>query len=518
MWIYKNKIIETPPLDAVGFVYKITRNNIKEDISSPLHYIGKKNFYLKNKKESNWKKYYGSSSWLQSDIEKYGEENFTREIIYICFSKSEMTFIEVSEQLERNVLQVNDSIMRKKYYNLNILGKFFNNEFFTKDDINRVKKYANTGSKEYERICVTNGVKTKRINQLVQDIDIWLCENPEWYLGTSQPAANKDMTLLTDGEKSAYVNEIDITKFIEENPEWYVGSPSRDKFKVVNNNLNIKRILKEDVEYFLEKNPEWTEGNIRPGLDKMIKVYHKFENLTLYIKESQTEDYLLSGWSLSRGVEVGQYIWINKDFSNKKININDLSYYKQNDWEEGRFNDFNKNKVWVNNGVYNKMVENFDKLEGDWVYGIIRKNKPSNLLNSVKVFNEITKEIKYLKKEDRDDFLLKNKDWKSGHGYSTSSNTVYAIDMRNGKKIITTPDEFKNNDYYTSRKTKKVKVKQNNKIIFEGYLDIFLKDNPEYDKQFFLKILREKNNSGKLFSKKGKNTFMNELNMSIISN
>lgn len=515
MWIYEDKVIDKIPENAVGFVYIIKRNNMIEDPSSPIYYIGKKNFYLKNKKESDWKKYYSSSNWLKEDIKKYGEESFTREIIHICYSKSEMTYKEVLEQLNNNVLQINDDIMRKKFYNLNIMGKFFNNEYFTKSDIKRIKKYINTGAEDYERICVTDGVRTKYINQLVQDVDIWLCDNPDWYLGTSFKSHNKGMILITNGENGIYVDSEDVDVFIIENEEWYIGSPSRGKFKVVNNGLITKRISNDEVNEFLEENPDWESGNIKTGRDKEIKIFHKFENLTLYIKESKKEDYLLSGWSLSKGVERGQYIWINKNGINEKINKNELSNYKNNGWNKGRINDYTKNKVWINNGQKNKLVDKFSELECGWEYGIKRHNTSSKLLNSVKVFNIYSKEIKYIKSELLNEFLLNNCDWKSGQGYNTSANTVFAIDMRTDKKVKVSTEEYKNNKYYTSAKTKKVKIKQRSKIIFVGYLDMFIEENPNYDKKFFQKILRENKNGGKLYSQKGKNMFMNELELSI---
>ena len=118
-WTYKSKEITELPEDCVGFVYIITNttNNKK--------YIGKKlaKFKItkppikgrKNKrrgtKESDWREYYGSSDSLNEDIEKIGKDKFTREILFYCKNKSELSYIEAREQFNHKVLESED------YYN-----------------------------------------------------------------------------------------------------------------------------------------------------------------------------------------------------------------------------------------------------------------------------------------------------------------------------------------------------------------------------------------------------------------
>lgn len=111
-----------------GFIYRVTClvNNKK--------YVGKKQFFsnqkrppLKGKKkarrvqkESDWRKYYGSSNELLSDIEKYGKDNFRREILELTSCKWENAYAELMWQLKEH------AIVREDYYNgiLNIrLGK-----------------------------------------------------------------------------------------------------------------------------------------------------------------------------------------------------------------------------------------------------------------------------------------------------------------------------------------------------------------------------------------------------------
>jgi hypothetical protein len=125
MWTYQDQIVNELPDDCVGFVYLIT------NLTNDRKYIGKKlakfakttykTVQLKNgtkkkkkirsKIESDWQEYYGSSLELTADIAKIGKENFKREILYYCKSKSECSYIEAREQFDRKVLESTD------YYN-----------------------------------------------------------------------------------------------------------------------------------------------------------------------------------------------------------------------------------------------------------------------------------------------------------------------------------------------------------------------------------------------------------------
>ena len=118
-WYYQNTPVETLPNDCVGFVYLITNN------LSGRKYIGKKlakfskttyktikqkNGIKKRKKirskiDSDWQSYYGSNDQLNQDIAELGSDNFTREILFYCQSKSECSYIEAREQFSRRVLE-----------------------------------------------------------------------------------------------------------------------------------------------------------------------------------------------------------------------------------------------------------------------------------------------------------------------------------------------------------------------------------------------------------------------------
>ena len=118
-WTYDGKTIDTIPDEYEGFVYLIT------NLITGQKYIGKKLAKFKttkpplkgkkNKrrgtKESDWKDYWGSSDRLNADVTALGPENFTREILYLCRSRAEMSYIEAREQFDRRVLESDE------YYN-----------------------------------------------------------------------------------------------------------------------------------------------------------------------------------------------------------------------------------------------------------------------------------------------------------------------------------------------------------------------------------------------------------------
>ena len=120
MWLYDGKEFTSEMIgDFVGFVYLLT------DLENGKKYVGKKNFWstrrlppLKGQKrrrtkktESNWLEYYGSSEEVGLLVEKSGGSRFRREILHLCESKGVMSYLELKEQVDRQVL-LND-----EYYN-----------------------------------------------------------------------------------------------------------------------------------------------------------------------------------------------------------------------------------------------------------------------------------------------------------------------------------------------------------------------------------------------------------------
>lgn len=111
MWIYQNKEFTEEEIGGhIGYVYMIT--NLKTN----KRYIGKKLFWFsktrtikgKKKKEkvlSDWTTYWSSSEDLKKDVLELGEENFTREILFLCSNKGTMSYLEAREQFAYKVLE-----------------------------------------------------------------------------------------------------------------------------------------------------------------------------------------------------------------------------------------------------------------------------------------------------------------------------------------------------------------------------------------------------------------------------
>jgi len=118
-WTYKGEPINELPSDCEGFVYLITNlTNNKKYIGKKLAKFKKTRPPLKGKKnrrrekvESDWQQYWGSSDQLQADVKQLGEENFSREILYFCASRGLMSYLEAKEQFDRQVLFTDE------YYN-----------------------------------------------------------------------------------------------------------------------------------------------------------------------------------------------------------------------------------------------------------------------------------------------------------------------------------------------------------------------------------------------------------------
>ncbi len=118
-WYWGGKLFEEPDEHMVGFVYEI------RDIPNNKLYIGKKLFWTTHKlaplkgktrrrhrrTQSNWREYYGSNRALQAEVEVYGPEAFERNILVLCYSKTDMSWWETKIQMDRDVLR--DS----RYYN-----------------------------------------------------------------------------------------------------------------------------------------------------------------------------------------------------------------------------------------------------------------------------------------------------------------------------------------------------------------------------------------------------------------
>lgn len=115
-----------------GFIYQITNN------LDGKKYIGRK--YLtkaatkqvngkkkKIRKESDWENYWSSSDLLKEQVKQFGEENFTREILFLCKTRSECNYMETREIFLRDALLKEEYInawVSAKIHKAHVFGKF----------------------------------------------------------------------------------------------------------------------------------------------------------------------------------------------------------------------------------------------------------------------------------------------------------------------------------------------------------------------------------------------------------
>ena len=126
-WLYNGQLFdETLIENHQGFVYEI------ENLETGRKYIGKKFFWStktlpvtktrkrkkKTKVESDWRNYFGSSDSLKEDVANLGREKFKRTILHLCVTKGDCSYLEMKEQIERDVLLKPD-----EYYNAFVGGK-----------------------------------------------------------------------------------------------------------------------------------------------------------------------------------------------------------------------------------------------------------------------------------------------------------------------------------------------------------------------------------------------------------
>ena len=135
-WTYQGSTFSSDDINNFfGFVYRIT------NLQTGKQYIGRKYFVQKRKprtgtskrrvtSESDWKKYYGSSPELKADVKQFGRENFKREILSLHESLGKVNYEETKQLFLNNVLQETLEDGSPKFYNSNILGRYYRKDYF----------------------------------------------------------------------------------------------------------------------------------------------------------------------------------------------------------------------------------------------------------------------------------------------------------------------------------------------------------------------------------------------------
>ena len=133
-WTYQGTTFTSDDIDNFfGFVYCIT------NVQNGRQYIGRKYFWKfrtprckkrKVKSESDWKKYYGSSEELKEVIQQLGRHNFSRVILSLHKTVGKTNYEETRQLFTNNVLTEALDNGTPKYYNSNILSRYFRKDYY----------------------------------------------------------------------------------------------------------------------------------------------------------------------------------------------------------------------------------------------------------------------------------------------------------------------------------------------------------------------------------------------------
>ena len=136
-WLYLERPFTSDDVrDYYGFVYNIT------NLTNGRQYIGRKYFWSHRKppgkkrrvkKESDWKKYCGSCPELKEDIERLGRQNFSRTILSLHKTPGKTNYEETRQLLTNNVLTESLDNGVPRYYNSNILSRYFRKDYYDAD-------------------------------------------------------------------------------------------------------------------------------------------------------------------------------------------------------------------------------------------------------------------------------------------------------------------------------------------------------------------------------------------------
>ena len=198
-----------------------------------------------------------------------------------------------------------------------------------------------------------------------------------------------------------------------------------------------------------------------------------------------------------------------------------------------------KNKIWINNNKQSRLLikREADKLLGskEWTYGRVSPSKtldssyivtPERIINSYSTLINIYKDNQYIfiNKNELEDYIklgwtlnysssqfianngikeltffseeellkqIKLDYWNEGT-INNNIKLIPAINLKNNELIAIPIEEFESNPYLVRPNTKKVRIKKRNRIIFEGFIDLFFLDNPLIPIQPFNRTLNKK--------------------------
>ena len=156
------------------------------------------------------------------------------------------------------------------------------------------------------------------------------------------------------------------------------------------------------------------------------------------------------------------YIWINKDKKNKRVNQKDLDFYLKDGWELGRYYSSTKEFKWIHKGKKIKYVSKEDYiyyLNHGWNEGIGKgnsklpeyTNRHSSIRGRIHIKNESLNKSKLIYKNELNSYLKKG--WQLGRLNSSFKNLIWINDGNFNKRVKQSElDTYINNGWVLGRK------------------------------------------------------------------
>ena len=444
MWFYNKEPFTNLIPEFVSFVYLIERLNLEEDGTSPKYYIGKKIFIDKYGNESDWGTYYGSSDWIKENVDRFGSHNFKRTILHLCKTRGDSGYLEVKEQIDRNVLQKDKETGYKPYYNKSIFNRYYAEpETYEKiypKDFKNMDYCDQTGKRR-----VTNGKKNKLLPPTKATT---LVKTGLWWYGSSpkhiEANDGQDNFLVesleegqeigwlkkwtTDGKNNKLLPTHQLAQYIIENPEWYLGfSGNKDTVWVTDGTHDLK--MKKET--WVKDYPTWELGRKVTNNTGKISIF-KDEKYKFIYKEDL---YKYPGWKLQGPTKGIKKYFVNHEGTKKYF----LTELEQKDF-------LTKNIGWS-----------------------IGSGKPNN-------------------------FSL-----------PSEKGMVPARDITKDMELVyVTQKEFQSNSNLIGKNSKRIRVTINGKTVFEGYRKEFHAKNKKVSKSTITESLKQ---NGKIIKSHDKNEY-----------
>lgn len=257
-----------------GFIY-ITTNMINGK-----KYLGQKNFHR------NWKTYLGSGQALKQAIQKYGKENFTRNIVYICYSPEELNQVEYDLSVFLNVVESPD------WYNLVYGGGTMAGYSPTQEVREKISK-ANKGKPAPNKGIPMSEEAKRKISEKYSG------ENAIWYGRHHTEESKEKIKQARTGIKASQETREKMSKQRTNSTSYFYGHHHSEKSKI--------------------KMSEAKKGEKSITARPVIQLTKdgRFIKEWLYIKQASDELGILatniSYCCRHNGSSVGGFIWVYKD-------------------------------------------------------------------------------------------------------------------------------------------------------------------------------------------------------------